>query len=199
MESTAPASCPVHSGGSGELPEEFSSLIGEVTTPDEGLAINGTVRTGDISLLEEMSLALSERIPADQAAKTGILLVSHGSRSPAWRRLLLDVHREASDDLLAIEGIGAVRTAFMEYTEPSIATQLRAFDDDGYESVIVVPLLLTISIRSQDLPHARKSWVFRTHSRTRSLSRSRRRVALCAPTAAVPGRTRSARPPCSTV
>lgn len=150
MESTAPASCPVYPDGNGVLPEGFSSLVSEAAASEADLAINGTVRTGDISLLEEMSLAVSERVPADPAAKTGVLLVSHGSRSPAWRRLLLDVHREAGDDLLAIEGVGAVRTAFMEYTEPSIATQLRAFDEDGYESVIVVPLLLTISDHSYD-------------------------------------------------
>jgi|GEM_PF-728709 len=150
MESTPPARCPAHSGGAPESPQEFSPLVGEAAASEVDLAISGTVRTGEISLLEEMSLAVSVRVPADRSAKTGILLVSHGSRSPAWRRLLLDVHREAEDELLAIEGVGAVRTAFMEYTEPSIATQLRAFDEDGYESVIVVPLLLTISDHSYD-------------------------------------------------
>ncbi len=100
--------------------------------------------------IDEAARALSTRTPFDPAAKTGILLINHGSRSPAWRRLLLDVHREVADDLLAIPGVGQVRTAFMEYTEPSIATQLRAFDRDGIEEVIVIPLLLTISDHSYD-------------------------------------------------
>lgn len=100
--------------------------------------------------IDEAARAVSMRVPFDPAAKTAILLINHGSRSPAWRRLLLDVHREVGDRLLAIPGVGQVRTAFMEYTEPSIATQLRAFDRDGIERVIVVPLLLTISDHSFD-------------------------------------------------
>lgn len=79
-----------------------------------------------------------------------VLLVSHGSHSPSWRHMLLDVHREVADDLLALPGVSQVRSAFMEYTEPSIATQLRALDAAGVESVLVIPLLLTISDHSFD-------------------------------------------------
>lgn len=100
--------------------------------------------------IDETALAVSLREPADHTAKTGILLINHGSRSGAWRKLLLDVQREIDGRLLAIPGVAQVRTAFMEYTEPSIATQLKAFDADGIERVIVVPLLLTISDHSFD-------------------------------------------------
>lgn len=82
--------------------------------------------------------------------RTGVLLVNHGSRSPTWRRMLLDVHTQAAPGLLAIPDVVQVRSAFMEYAEPSIATQLRAFDAAGIETVIVVPLLLTISDHSFD-------------------------------------------------
>ena len=82
--------------------------------------------------------------------RTGILLVNHGSHSAIWRRMLLDVHDQVARELLALPGVAQVRTAFMEYTEPSIATQLRAFDADGVEFVLVVPLLLTISDHSFD-------------------------------------------------
>lgn len=87
---------------------------------------------------------------ADGGPPTGVLLVNHGSRSPTWRRMLLDVHAEIGDELLALPGVAQVRTAFMEYTEPSIATQLRAFDEAGIETVVIVPLLLTISDHSFD-------------------------------------------------
>lgn len=120
MEATSTAGCPAHS------------------VPGEAVGV------------DEAAQAFSGRVPADPGAKTAILLVNHGSRSPAWRRLLLDVHEDVSGELLAIPGVGAVRTAFMEYTEPSIATQLRAFDEAGFESVIVIPLLLTISDHSFD-------------------------------------------------
>lgn len=82
--------------------------------------------------------------------KTGILLVNHGSRATIWRRMLLDVHTQVADQLLAIPGVAQVRTAYMEYTEPSIATQLKAFDEAGITDVLVVPLLLTVSDHSLD-------------------------------------------------
>lgn len=81
---------------------------------------------------------------------TGILLVNHGSHSPTWRRMLLEVQAGVADQLLAIPGVTRVRTAFMEYTEPSIASQLRAFDHEGVERIILVPLLLTVSDHSLD-------------------------------------------------
>jgi sirohydrochlorin ferrochelatase len=94
--------------------------------------------------------AVSRREDRDPESRTGVLLVSHGSHSPAWRRHLLDVQEEVSRDLLDIPGVGEVRTAFMEYTEPSIASQLRAFDEARFDSVVVVPILLTISDHSYD-------------------------------------------------
>ncbi|MEZ5077582.1 MAG: CbiX/SirB N-terminal domain-containing protein [Solirubrobacterales bacterium] len=95
-------------------------------------------------------LRAATRAEGDATGRTGVLLVSHGSRSPTWRRMLLDVHAEASAELLDLDGVVEVRSAFMEYTEPSIATQLRRFDAAGIESVVVVPLLLTISDHSFD-------------------------------------------------
>lgn len=88
--------------------------------------------------------------PGDGAPRTAILLISHGSHAPTWRRMLLDVHADAAPELLTMPGVAQVRTAFMEYTEPSIATQLRAFDEAGIERIIAVPLLLTISDHSYD-------------------------------------------------
>jgi hypothetical protein len=87
---------------------------------------------------------------ASRTAKTGVLLVSHGSHSPQWRQMLLEFHDEVAPRLLAIGGIGSVKSAFMEYTEPSIATQLKAFDAEGCDNVILVPLLLTVSSHSFD-------------------------------------------------
>ena len=98
---------------------------------------------------EETQIAAATSI-APGAGGTAVLLVNHGSRADAWRRMLLDVHAEVADELLAIPGVRQVRTAFMEYTEPSIATQLRACEESGAESVVVVPLLLTISDHSFD-------------------------------------------------
>ena len=62
----------------------------------------------------------------------------------------LGAGRWVPDDLLAIPGVAQVRTAYMEYSEPSIATQLKAFDADGITDVLVIPLLLTVSDHSLD-------------------------------------------------
>lgn len=100
---------------------------------------------------EELDRARS--IGSTQAGGTAILLVSHGSHSPLWRRSLLDVHAEVEAELLQLPGVRQVRSGLMEYTEPSIATQLRACDEAGIDTVIIVPLLLTISDHShEDIP-----------------------------------------------
>lgn len=79
-----------------------------------------------------------------------MLLVSHGSHSSQWRKMLLDVEQDVAERVLAIPNIDGIKSAFMEYTEPSIATQLKALDEEGYGQVILVPLLLTVSSHSFD-------------------------------------------------
>lgn len=88
--------------------------------------------------------------PRAGAPKTGVLLVSHGSRSASWRKMLLEFHDEVEPRLLDLPGVSGVKSAFMEYTEPSIATRLKEFDAAGYDRVILVPLLLTVSSHSFD-------------------------------------------------
>ena len=77
---------------------------------------------------------------AADPARIGVLLVNHGSRSKAWRDRLVDMEEDVADRVLALPDIDGVKTAFNEYTEPSVATRMREFDDEGFEEVIVVPL-----------------------------------------------------------
>jgi len=85
--------------------------------------------------------------------KIGILIVNHGSHSELWRNMLLDVEKQVKPTLLKNEKISDVRTAFMEYTEPSIATRLKEFDEESYDEVVVVPMFLTVSSHySHDIP-----------------------------------------------
>ena len=84
---------------------------------------------------------------------TAVLLVSHGSHSPQWRETLLSVEDEVRDNVLEFEQIGAVQSAFMEYSESSIASRLKEFGKLGYKNVVIVPLLLTVSSHSLvDIP-----------------------------------------------
>ena len=128
-----------------------SATPGDTIAIPTGNPTHNNVRPGndEESLQAELARAVSSG-PAGGDEPPAILLVSHGSRAPGWRRMLHDVHAETADELLALPGVCEVRSAFMEYTEPSIATQLRAFDEAGIGSVIVIPLLLTISDHSFD-------------------------------------------------
>lgn len=85
--------------------------------------------------------------------KVGVILVNHGSVSEKWRNMLLDVENNVKDQMLKNEKIGDVRTAFMEYNEPSLATRLKEYDEEGYEQIVVVPIFLTVSSHySHDIP-----------------------------------------------
>ena len=85
--------------------------------------------------------------------KVGVLLVNHGSVSEKWRDMLLDTETAVEKTIKANERITDVRTAFMEYNEPSIATRLQEYDEEGYDEIIVVPIFLTVSSHySHDIP-----------------------------------------------
>lgn len=95
----------------------------------------------------------NESGPKNGEKKVGVLLVNHGSHSETWRNMLLDVEDKVAKDILSYDGIKGIKTAFMEYNEPSIATQMKWFDDNGYTDVIVVPIFLTVSSHySHDIP-----------------------------------------------
>lgn len=85
--------------------------------------------------------------------KIGLLLVNHGSRSETWRNALLDLEKEVTNEILKKGDIKGIKTAFMEYNEPSIATRLKEFDKDGFTDVILIPIFLTVSPHSfEDIP-----------------------------------------------
>lgn len=82
--------------------------------------------------------------------KIGVLLVNHGSHSPTWRQALLDLDSSVRNQILQHPNIEEVKTAFMEYTEPSIATRMKEYDEAGFTDVIIVPIFLTVSSHSFD-------------------------------------------------
>lgn len=85
--------------------------------------------------------------------KIGVLLVNHGSRSETWRNALLQLEENVKDSILNTGNIKGIKTAFMEYTEPSIATRLKEFDKEAFTDVIIVPIFLTVSPHSfEDIP-----------------------------------------------
>ncbi|MCX7728529.1 MAG: CbiX/SirB N-terminal domain-containing protein [Bacteroidia bacterium] len=99
------------------------------------------------------SKAEDKSLNKQQSKKIGILLVNHGSRSETWRNALLDLEKRVKDSLLRYTNVSDVKTAFMEYTEPSIATRLKQMDSLGVSDIIIVPVFLTVSPHTfEDIP-----------------------------------------------
>lgn len=82
--------------------------------------------------------------------KIGVLLVNHGSRSATWRQALLDLETTVRPAILTNLAVQGLKTAFMEYTEPSIATRLKEFDAEGFTDIVIVPVFLTVSSHTFD-------------------------------------------------
>jgi len=97
--------------------------------------------------LQAQESAVNKNIAAH---KTAVVLVNHGSRSAVWRQALLDMEARVRPVILTNQSIQEVKTAFMEYSEPSIATRLRELDQAGFTDVIMVPVFLTVSAHTFD-------------------------------------------------
>ena len=101
-----------------------------------------------------MSFISLEVVAADTNSqserKVGVLLVNHGSRSATWRHSLLALEETVRPALSTNTSIKGIKTAFMEYTEPSIATRLKEFDAEGFTDIVIVPVFLTVSPHTFD-------------------------------------------------
>ena len=86
----------------------------------------------------------------DSDRKIGVLLVNHGSRSETWRNGLLQLESHVAPSIFRNSTVKGLKTAFMEYTEPSIATRMKEFDREGFTDVIIVPVFLTVSPHTFD-------------------------------------------------
>lgn len=92
---------------------------------------------------------------ANMQAKTALVVISHGSPMPAWRKPVLDLEpllqQKQKDGL--IRGIDYVRVAMMEFTEPTIATVVGDCEKQGIDTIFAIPLFIAPSSHSdQDIP-----------------------------------------------
>jgi len=86
--------------------------------------------------------------------KVGVLLAAHGSRSSEWTGMIETLADEVREPIMQESNIAAVRLAYITESSPSVASQMRAFDDEGFDEVIVVPLLVAVeSQRTNDYLH----------------------------------------------
>jgi sirohydrochlorin ferrochelatase len=133
----------------------------------KSIAITVTFAAALAALLTGCGRALSARVtpamrpthpPTRTAAETtatggpGLLLVAHGSPASAWNQPLLDLEKQVQRDF-GKQPFHAVRLAFMEFTEPTVADGVRALEAAGCDRIIVVPLLIAPSSHSHsDVP-----------------------------------------------
>ncbi len=106
-----------------------------------------------LCLLTLLACNRNEEVQAgaeEKERRIGVLLVNHGSRSVTWRQELLRLEESVREQVLKQPGVVALTTAFMEYNEPSIATRLKEFDEQGITDVVLVPIFLTVSSHSFD-------------------------------------------------
>jgi hypothetical protein len=92
----------------------------------------------------------SAKAPQSSDKKVAVLMVNHGSRSETWRNALLKLEESVRDSIMMDGQVQEVKTAFMEYTEPSIATRLKELDKAGFTDIIIIPVFLTVSSHSFD-------------------------------------------------
>lgn len=115
------------------------------------LVILAVILSGGFSAVTSCSdTAAATTTDSVATQKIGVLLVNHGSRSDTWRQQLLDLETAVKDSILASGEVNGIKTAFMEYNEPSIATRLKEFDAEGYTDIIIIPVFLTVSPHSFD-------------------------------------------------
>lgn len=76
------------------------------------------------------------------AKKPGLLVIAHGSPSPAWNEPVLKLGAEIARTAMETGRFGAVRTALMEFSEPSIPTAVAELEAFGCSRIIAVPLFV---------------------------------------------------------
>lgn len=76
--------------------------------------------------------------------KAGLLIITHGSPSSQWNQLIFDLENQVKESLLIkkITDFDEVRIAFMEFTEPSIATVVKNMEDKGINKIFALPLFI---------------------------------------------------------
>jgi len=78
-----------------------------------------------------------------------VVLFAHGSRDAAWRAPIEAVAAQ----VLAMEPAIVVRCAYLEWSEPDLATAVAELGGRGVNHIVVVPLFLGVGKHArEDLP-----------------------------------------------
>ena len=87
--------------------------------------------------------------------KLGLMIIAHGSPAKQWNQPVLDLENQVKQlfDEKKITKFDEVRVALMEFTEPSIASVIKDFEDKGITKVFALPVFIAPSGHSiYDIP-----------------------------------------------
>jgi cobalamin biosynthesis Co2+ chelatase CbiK len=87
--------------------------------------------------------------------KLGLMIIAHGSPAEQWNQPVLDLENQVKQlfDEKKITKFDEVRVALMEFTEPSIATVVKDFENKGITKIFALPLFIAPSGHSiYDIP-----------------------------------------------
>ena len=89
-------------------------------------------------------------------AKTALMIVAHGSPMESWRKPVLDLEPLVKQQVAEgkLKGIDIVKVALMEYTEPSVASVVKACEAEGADTIFALPIFIAPSGHTEeDLPN----------------------------------------------
>ncbi len=89
-------------------------------------------------------------------AKTALMIVAHGSPMESWRKPVLDLEPLVKQQVAEgkLMGIDLVKVALMEYTEPSVASMVKACEAEGADTIFALPVFIAPSGHTEeDLPN----------------------------------------------
>ena len=98
---------------------------------------------------------LGAQTPAAPPNSLGLLLVAHGAPREAWNKPILDLGTSVEKALTQIpdQPFARVWTAFLEFTQPSVAEAVKAAERAGVKRLLVLPLFVAPSGHTfYDLP-----------------------------------------------
>lgn len=102
------------------------------------------------SFIRDSSILQAIRIPL-QADKTGIVILSHGSKLKQANKAILDIIRTIRKSLKA----GAIEPASLQFHQPNLAKTIKKLADKGFAKIIIVPVfLLNGNHVTRDIPKA---------------------------------------------
>ena len=91
------------------------------------------------------------------ACRTGLVLISHGSPSQPWNRTMEKVSDSVRAALVnrTYNPFKSVKLAHLEFAKPDIAETCESFEEQGCDRIIAYPLFISVSSHSErDIPNA---------------------------------------------